>query len=238
MNTNILSYPFLSCFLTYTVNILTLAAMLIVTRFLFNPPRELFRKMLHLVAFTSTAFIVAYAKNWQAAAWTMVLFAMLVWPVLKFFERFSWYSDLFIERRAGEIKNSLLLLFLSQAAFVTFCWGFLGDRWMAALATVAWGVGDAMAALIGKRFGKHHTNIPLADKKKTWEGTFAMFVSAFLVYVIGLSLLSNLSLGRILLRSIFGAAVNAYVELITKNGNDTITVPISGILVLWLFNLL
>ena len=65
-----------------------------------------------------------------------------------------------------------------------------------------------------------------------------MFVSAFLVYVIGLSLLSNLSLGRILLRSIFAAAVNAYVELITKNGNDTITVPISGILVLWLFSLL
>ena len=235
MLNSIFQDPFLSCFITYTVNILLMAALLIAVRFLFHPPREPFRKMLHFVAFSSTACIVIYAQNWQAAAWTLVLFALVVWPALKLLEHCSWYSDLFIERRAGEIKNSLLLLFLSQAGFVTFCWGFLGDRWMAALATAAWGVGDAMAALIGKRFGKHHTSIPFADKKKTWEGTSAMFISAFLVYVIGLTMLSNISFGRILLRSLFAAAVNAYVELITKNGADTITVPVSGILVLWLF---
>lgn len=229
---------FLSCFITYTVNILIIAAILILMRFIWNPPTELFRKMLHFVAFTTTACIVSYADNWKVASLTLVVFACIVWPVLKCLERFSWYSDLLIERRSGEIKNSLLLLFISQALLIAFGWGLLGERWMAALATIAWGIGDGMAALIGKRFGKHHTNIPFADKNKTWEGTSAMFISAFLVYLIGLSIFGNVFWLRIVLRSIFAAAVNAYVELISKNGNDTITVPVSGIAALWLFSLL
>ena len=43
--------------------------------------------------------------------------------------------------------------------------------------------GDMFAALIGKRFGKHHFKIQILSKK-TIEGTIACFVSIYLVSMI------------------------------------------------------
>ena len=42
---------------------------------------------------------------------------------------------------------------------------------------------------MGKRWGRHHTQLPLADPQKTWEGTCAMWVVASVVGTVTLAAL-------------------------------------------------
>lgn len=46
----------------------------------------------------------------------------------------------------------------------------------------SWGVGDAFAALIGKKYGKHKIIWKLADNKKSVEGSVAMLVTSAVSY--------------------------------------------------------
>ena len=152
------------------------------------------------------------------------IFAAVVYPILSYAERWQGYGHLFNQRRPGEIKKSLLLLFGSHAVLIALCWGWLGKPWIAVTAILAWGTGDTAAALIGKRFGRHHVRLPLADHRKTWEGTGAMMLTAFAVAFLSMLLTSPLSWPVCLLLATAAAPVAAYVELISHGGNDTVTV--------------
>ena len=74
----------------------------------------------------------------------------------------------------------MLLVFGMFAAVVTLCWGILGERMIAICAIYAWGFGDAFAAVIGKRFGKHKISGRHIEGKKSVEGSVSMFVVSFL----------------------------------------------------------
>ena len=82
-------------------------------------------------------------------------FAVLVYPILAFFERYKTFSKLTTERKKGELKSSLLLVFFMYATIVVICWGWVGDKYLVLSSVYAWGFGDAAAAIVGKRFGKH-----------------------------------------------------------------------------------
>lgn len=215
----------LACLVRYLGIVLPVVAVLLAIRFLLHPPREVFRKMLHAVAFVSTPVFMHLAGSWQLTVVSLVTLGVVVWPILVAIERFPWYSDLFIERRGHEVRRSLLILFWGDAAVVALCWGAFGRPDVAIASILMWGFGDAAAALVGKRFGTHHVRLPLADHKKTWEGSSAMLVVSML---IGL-----LVMGPRLAVPI-AAIVGTYVELITHGGNDTITVPVANALTLLL----
>ena len=61
------------CFVRYLLYIVPFAAALIVVHFTLRIPREVFRKMLHVAAFTSTPVIMWLAGDWRVA--TTVLLA-------------------------------------------------------------------------------------------------------------------------------------------------------------------
>ncbi|MDE6281326.1 MAG: TSUP family transporter, partial [Oscillospiraceae bacterium] len=164
----------LRCFGEYLLFIIPAAALLLILHFALDIPRVVFRKLLHLPAFCSAAVIVWRADSWQAASLTLVLFAAIVYPVLCLAQRWEGYDSLLVQKAPGEIKKSLLLLFLCDAALVALCWGAFDLPWAAVAAILMWGSGDGAAALVGHRFGKHHVRLPLADPKKTWEGSAAM----------------------------------------------------------------
>ena len=119
-------------------------------------------------------------------------------------------------------------------------WGLLGTEWkyIAVVAVMAWGFGDAAAALIGKNFGRRRILHPRIEGTKTMEGTQAMFVTAglaifftFLIYA-GQPWLVSLAVALLV------APVCAVVELFSNRGMDTLTVPIStGLAVLSLMSL-
>ena len=72
-----------------------------------------------------------------------------------------------------------MVLAVGMMAFrVTVCWGLFGDKYLVLASIYAWGIGDGLAALVGKRFGKHKIKWRMADGKKSVEGSATMFLCA------------------------------------------------------------
>lgn len=89
-----------------------------------------------------------------------------------------------------------------------------------------WGSGDGAAALAGHRFGRHHVKLPLADPRKTWEGTGAMILVSVAVGTAAMLALTAMSWHQCLLFALAASVPGAYTELISRNGDDTVTVPV------------
>ncbi len=226
------------CLGKYLLFIIPAALVLITVRFTLKPDSVLFRKLLHGAAFLSPVVVMQLTDRWLAAALALVLFAAVVYPVLAVCEHIKGFSDLLTEKKAGEIKKSLLLLFISAAVIVAVMWGGFGQAHLASAAILMWGFGDAAAALVGRRFGKHKTNVKFADPDKTWEGSAAMFAVSSVVGTVALLLLSAQPWYFCLAAAVVASLGGAYTELVTKGGNDTVTVPAVNCLLLLVMGLL
>lgn len=199
----------------------------------FTVPREVFRKTLHMIILGSI-FVWTYAfHTWWVAVIAALGFIAVVFPFLMIAERFvPGYTDLLTERKAGEVKNSLLAAFAMFAVVIAVCWGILGERYLVIASVLAWGLGDAAAALVGKRFGRHHVEGRFIEGRKSLEGTFAMFAVAFAaVFAVLLVNGSALRPGYMAI-ALLTAAACAAAELFTKNGLDNITCPLAAASVL------
>ncbi|MBP3855370.1 MAG: TSUP family transporter [Ruminiclostridium sp.] len=225
-------------FLRYLIYICSFAAVLILIHLLFRIPKDIFRKLLHIAAFTSSIFVVMNGDGWLPETLTMLLFAAVVFPILAAGEKWRGYKDLFVEKKNGEAKNSLLLLFLSQAVFIAFTCGFLGKPYILVAATAAWGLGDIAAAWVGRPFGRHKVRFALADHSKSWEGTGAMAAVSFTACLVSLLLFSPYSVPAAVIISLIVGAVSAFTELCSKGGTDTATVPAADIIVLGLISVI
>ena len=189
-------------------------------------PSFVFRKLLHVVAITCVTIMILAARSWQAAALTSVLIAVALHPLLGLIEPMPWYGRLFVEKEPGEIRQSLLMLFFMFAAVISVAWGAFGQPHLAAAAILMWGTGDAAAALVGIPFGQHKVRLPLADGKKSWEGSLAMLAVAFVSGLVVLLAVQGMPLGRALLCTAVGAVLGAATELFTPSKYDTVSVPV------------
>lgn len=215
----------LSCFQHYLYYLAAWFVFIAIIGRWLRPGGEGFRKLLHTIAYTSPLCLMAVSDNWQTPTLCCIIFAIVVYPLLLLAERLEGFDRFFTQRRPGEVKRSLLLLLLPNVLWIPLYWGLFDKPWIIYTSVLMWGTGDTAAALIGKRWGKHHVNLPLADPKKTWEGSAAMTMTALLAGLCALRLTSPYSIPLCLLLAALTAPVAAYTELITKNGNDTVTVP-------------
>ena len=193
-----------------------------------NVPNELFRKMLHFVLLFSLLVFVYAFQTWWISALVSGVFAIIVFPILSFGERFKGYSEFLTERKKGEIKQSLLLVFGMFAIIIYICWGLLNDKLLVLACIYAWGFGDAVAALVGKRFGRRFLEGKLIEGRKSVEGTVAMFVVSFLTVFIILLIRGGLPWHGYIPIAVITATICAVVELYTLNGHDTITCPFAA----------
>ena len=146
---------------------------------LFTPiPDEPFRKLLHLILLGSLPVWIYVYDLWWMSALSALLFAAVVYPILAAAEHLQGYSHLLTERKDGELKKSLLIVFTMFAVVITVCWGWLDDKLLAVASIFAWGFGDAAAALIGKRFGKHKLRGRHIEGTKSVEGCAAAWASS------------------------------------------------------------
>lgn len=195
-------------------------------RLLIRIPDELFRKILHCILLGSLPVFLFSFHTWWLAALEAVGFAVIVYPLLAFLDRFPLFEKLTTERKHGELQHSLLLVFGMFALVMAVCWGWLNDRYLAMASIFAWGFGDAAAALVGKPFGKHKITWKYTDGKKSFEGSGAMFLTA-LITVTGILLLrGGLSPAGYLLIPPAVALTATAAELYSKNGNDTVICPL------------
>lgn len=222
----------LHCLYVLIVFLVPALMILLPVRFLTKLPSFVFRKLLHFVAFTSVSLMILAAKSWQAAALTSVLIAIVVYPILAAFENKPWYGKLFVQKTPGEIKRSLLLLFLMFAALITVAWGLFDQPQLAATSILMWGTGDAAAALIGIPCGKHKVHSRLTDGKKSWEGSLAMFAVSLLSGIIMLLFTQDMGFLRLLLIASFASVLGTATELFSPSEYDTVTVPIVIVAVL------
>ncbi len=217
----------LSCMLEFSEYVFFSAVLLVIIYLVFRKlPSYIFRKLLHMVAFTSLVEMTLEAGEWYIASLTALLFASLIFPVLQALENHEWYKRLFVEKKRGEVKKSLVLLFGMYAVLVALCWGLLGKRYVAVTSVLMWGVGDAAAAIFGRTFGRHRTGLKFADRSKTWEGSAAMLVFSFLAGVAAMLLSGTSQWQRIVFYPLLAAPFASYTELLSKNGDDTVTVPL------------
>ncbi|MGF1590782.1 MAG: diacylglycerol/polyprenol kinase family protein [Pleurocapsa sp.] len=88
---------------------------------------------------------------------------------------------------------------------------------------MAWG--DGMAAIIGQRFGQHQYQV--GQITKSWEGSLAMAVAAFIVTGATLWLVEGNS-WQMWTISILVALVSTIAEAFSKLGVDNLTVPLAS----------
>ena len=200
-------------------------------RFLVRIPDEMFRKGLHFILLGSYILFVFSFETWWHAAIFAVAIMIALYPIIGWFERFRSFTKITTERKKHEFKHSLLLAFSMLTVCMAICWGWQGDRHLVLACMYAWGVGDAFAALIGKRFGKHKIRLPHADHHKSVEGSGAMFVTSALAVMGTLLWRGGLQPAGYVLIPLAGAAATTVVELFTPDGMDTVTCPTAALFV-------
>ena len=159
-------------------------------------------------------------------------FFNMAYPILVLGERIPGYSELLTERKQGEIKRSLVVVFSMFPIVIGVCWGWFGKPYLVLASVLAWGLGDAAAALIGKRFGRHFLEGKGIEGRKSLEGTLAMFVMAFGAVLVVLLVNGSANLSVYFPIALVTGVVCALVELYTKNGMDTITCPLAAAAIL------
>ncbi|MEH2339273.1 diacylglycerol/polyprenol kinase family protein [Nostoc sp.] len=109
---------------------------------------------------------------------------------------------------------------------------------VAGIMAMTWG--DALAALIGKRFGQHKYQV--GNSVRSWEGSAAMFVASTVVIFLVLLLLPgsslsplarHFSLGWTLFTTVITATFATLAEAVSPHGTDNLSVPLVAAGVVW-----
>jgi len=201
---------------------------LLINRYL-KVPSEMFRKMLHLVITMSILPLLKLFSAWYMAVLAALLLVTIIYPVLALVEKTTFFKRFAPERKGGEFKSSLVSVQLSFALLITVFWGLLGIdyHYIAVVAVMAWGFGDAAAALVGKAIGRRRIQHPRIEGAKSMEGTLAMLVVAGLAIFFTLLIYVGQPWYVSLTFAALVAPVSAAVELFSSRGMDTLTVPLA-----------
>ena len=216
----------LSCFGVFLAFIVPALVLLVPIRFLTKVPSFVFRKLLHIAAFTFSSLMILTAQSWQAASLAFLIAMLLLYPLLTVCEKRPWYAALLVQKSPGEVKRSMFMIFAMAAVTVAAAWGAFGQRHLAAAAILMWGTGDAAAALAGIPFGRHKVRLRGTDGKKSWEGSAAMmavsFVCGFCVLLWG----QRLALPHALWAAGVTGFIGTAAELFSPGEYDTLSVPV------------
>lgn len=206
--------------------VIAVIILLFIRRFL-KPGKELFRKLLHITCVMSIWVLLYAFDTWYLAMLTSIIFAIVLYPVISFIERFPKVMEILIQRKEGEIKSSLMIVFLMMAILIFLFWGWSGEQWkyIIVVSIMTWGFGDAAAALVGKALGRNLITHPWVEGTKTREGTIAMYFVSAISILICLIVYTSLPWYLCLVGALLVAPICALVELISRQGLDTITVP-------------
>jgi phytol kinase len=195
-------------------------------------PNELVRKFQHVAYSLSIFLLLDLFSTWYAAIAGASLLIVVAYPALWLMEKTPFYKKYLVDRtsQGGEMRKQMMYIYATFAALIFIYWGVLGTRWyyVAAVAVMAWGFGDAAAALIGKAFGRRRIFHRLIERTKTIEGTSAMIAAAALALFFTMLCYGGQPWYTSLVVSVVVAPVVGTVELFSRKGIDTLTVPLTA----------
>ncbi len=198
----------------------------------FTPvPREVARKVQHVAYALSVFLLLGLFQHWYQAVTASFVLVVVAYPVLAWWEGRPSYRRLLNDRsaRGGELRRQMLYVQLAFALLIAVFWGLLGPAWrpLIAVAVMAWGFGDAAAALVGKYCGRLRIVHRAVDGAKTLEGTGAMVAFAALAVFLTLFFYAGQTWWVSLAAAALAAPVAGVVELFSRRGLDTLTVPLA-----------
>ena len=199
----------------------------------FEIPNDITRKVVHIGAGMWIFGVLALFDTWQYGVIPFATFIGLNY----FFYRVKLFKGIDSETGSPGTVYFAIAITLMSLVF----WRPQGPidhapAIVAGVMTMTWG--DALAALIGKRFGKRRYTIN--DSTRSYEGSAVMFGVSLVVIGLSLSLLPGSSLtpyadlpstSAIVLATLAGAAIATVVEALSPHGTDNLTVPICVTLV-------
>ena len=195
-------------------------------------PAEVIRKTHHLGYGLSIWLMLTLFGAWYEAIAAAFVLVVVAYPALTALERWSGYRRVLPDRLAGggELRRSMLWVQASFALNMALFWGGAGEAGKAVVAAgvMGWTFGDAAAALAGKRFGRRFVIARFVDDGKTEEGSAAMAAAVAVAVALTLWLYGGLPLRVSVLAGGLAAATATVVELVSRGGTDTLTVPFAA----------
>ena len=146
---------------------------------------------------------------------------------------------LFVDKSHHEILRMINAYYLIMVVLVLIFYGLRGEenKYLVITSILSWGLGDALAAIIGIRFGKNKLNMNFVDEKKTIEGSVAMLFTCFLTCLFTLLIFTNFPIWKYTVTSILIATSLTYIEAVSKKGMDNILCPLAASIILLVFSL-
>lgn len=198
-------------------------------------PEYIYRKIVHFALVLGIFYLMSYAHSWQSALIQCIVIIIFWYPIFLIFEKYEFYKNVLAEKNPGEIKRTLLLLFVPLILETALAGFLFNDTINQAVSVIMWGFGDAAAAIIGTNCGFHKIGFGVNRNNKSFEGTLAMFTLSLIFAIVTTRLYSYPFTITSLL---FCSIISAIVELLTDGEYDTFTVPTSNFLFLSIYRLI
>ncbi|MBK9942868.1 MAG: phosphatidate cytidylyltransferase [Kouleothrix sp.] len=217
----------------YAIGLIALAELL---RRALRAPQELTRKLVHIGAGMWVFGVLALFDHWQ---WGVLPFASFIVGNYLFY-RYRVFGSMDSDNGTpGTVYFALAITLLF--ALLWRPQGPLDHAPIAAAGAMALTWGDALAALVGRRYGWHRYRV--GRTVRSWEGSAALVVAATISMFLVLTLLPGSALSplatpiapaRALAVALVGASVAAGAEALSPHGTDNLSVPLvaTGVLLL------
>jgi phytol kinase len=181
---------------------------------------ELQRKLIHI-----GTGVYAIALPWLfPARWPVYVLVAMTLVVMAFLRRPNSRLGATLHSVDRASYGDLLL-----AIAIGLCLFLSGDRpFLYVLPIAVLTLADAMAALIGSRYGTRFFNIE--DGQKSIEGSVTFFIVTLLVSIICLMLMTQFAPLNMLMLSVMVAAFGTLVEAVSWRGFDNLFLPM-GLLI-------
>lgn len=194
-----------------------------------NYSTDFTRKFIHIAVGMWSVGTVLLFEHWYFAIIPPITFVLINY--------ISYRRETFKAMETGERGNLGTVYFpISFTLVIVLFWGTRPDRYpgliVASLMPMTWG--DAMAAILGNRFGQY--KYQLRGTTRSMEGSLTMFLFSWLSTFLALLCFPPLGLLSSLLRAFLVALVAGLVEALSPWHIDNITVPLSSALILYLLS--
>jgi phytol kinase len=199
-------------------------------------PQELTRKLVHIGAGMWVFGILALFDRWQIGVLPFASFIVVNY----LFYRYRVFGAM----DSADSPPGTVYFALALTLLFALLWRPAGplDRAPVAVAgamALTWG--DALAALVGQRWGRHRYRV--AGSERSWEGSAAMFLASLAAITSSLALLPGswlsphappVGVGAALLVALLAAGVATLVEAVSPRGLDNLAVPlvVAGVVLL------
>jgi dolichol kinase len=190
--------------------------------------REFTRKLVHIGAGMWIFGVLALFDNWYIGVIPFATFIVLNWIAYRY--------RLFAAIDSDDSSPGTVYFAISVTLLFVLFWrpeSTADKAHLAAAGVMAMTWGDALAAIIGRRWGRHRYQVGTGSR--SFEGSVTMFIASACAMALTLLLLPGsalspsavaLSAGAALLAALIAAAIATLAEGISPAGTDNLSVPL------------